>query len=145
MEAGAFRCSSCGRVNRVDPSRSAPKCGACHGDLDLSNHPFLISDDGLDTLVAQSPVPVLVDFYADWCGPCRSLAPVLVELAKRNAGRLLVAKVDTEEHRRKTSELGVQGIPALFVFKDGQLVTQTAGARPLADMQRMLDAFLAET
>jgi thioredoxin 2 len=132
------RCPGCGRTNRFSPERASPKCGACHGPLDPKNAPFLVDDDGLDALIASSPVPVLVDFYADWCGPCRALAPHLTELAARNTGRLFVAKVDTERSQRRMAALGITGIPALYLFKDGKIVANTAGLQPPA----ALDAFV---
>jgi len=139
VEMAAFRCASCGSLNRVDPTRAVPaKCGKCKAALDETNPPFYVDDDALANLVASSPVPVLVDFYADWCAPCRSLAPTLAELAKANAGKILVAKVDTDVNGRTAGSLGVQGIPALFLYRDGQVVAQTAGARPLS----MLQAFV---
>lgn len=139
-----LRCSSCGRVNRVNEERLAahPKCGACGTPLDPSNPPVHVTDDELDRLVQSSPVPVLVDFYADWCGPCRTLAPVLEELARRNAGKLFVAKVDTERHQRNAGRLGVSGIPALYLFRDGKVVQQTAGARPLGAMESWVQPHL---
>lgn len=90
-----------------------------------------LNDDELESLLAQSPVPVLVDFYADWCGPCRVLGPTLAQLGAQNAGRLFVVKVDTEADQRKARELGVQSIPAVFLFKGGALVDKAVGARPL--------------
>ena len=133
-----FRCPVCGRFNRVQPGRAGPSCGACQAALDVSGAPIHLDDDGLQRLVQHSPVPVLVDFYADWCAPCRSLAPSLVELGRRHAGRLLVAKVDTDKHPRTAGQLGVRGIPALYLYQGGRVVDQRAGAVPLSELEGMV-------
>jgi thioredoxin 2 len=138
-----YRCPECGKTNNVDASRvGQAKCGQCKSRIDATNAPFHVSDDELAALVASSPVPVLVDFYADWCGPCRTLAPILVELARNNAGKLLIAKVDTEQHKRTAGGLGVQGIPALFLYKGGRVVNNAAGLRPLPALQSLVTPHL---
>lgn len=139
-----FRCASCGGVNRVDAERlhKAPTCGRCKASLDASGDPVHLDDDGLEALVANSPVPVLVDFYADWCAPCRAVAPAIATIAKESRGRLVVAKVDTDRHARVASRLGVRGIPAFFVFAGGKVVGQRAGAMPLGAMRQWVQPFL---
>jgi thioredoxin len=101
-----------------------------------------VSDDELERLVSASPVPVLVDFYADWCGPCQSLSPILAQLGKRYAGRLVVAKIDTERHKRTASRLGVSGIPAVFVYRGGKVVANQTGLRPLPAWEQLVAPFL---
>jgi thioredoxin 2 len=132
-----FRCTACGRINRVpaDKVAAGPKCGSCKTRLDVTNAPFHVGDTELTALIEQSPVPVLVDFYADWCQPCRMVAPVLQELARRHAGEIFVAKVDTERDQRWAGKLSVSGIPAIFLFKNGQVVDKVTGARPLQAME----------
>lgn len=132
------RCEGCGGVNRVREERvaSGPKCGRCQRALDLSGHPQVVGDAALAELVRKSPVPVLVDFYADWCAPCRALAPTLAKLGAELSGRLLVVKVDTERDGQTAAQLGVRGIPAVFLFKGGQVVAQETGARPLEHWRR---------
>src|SRR5688572_26327251 len=125
-----FRCTACGGVNRVDAARVAkgPSCGRCKAALDTSGAPIHLDDAQLDALIGASPVPVLVDFYADWCAPCRAIAPSVAAVGQENRGRMLVVKVDTERHGRMAGRLGVQGIPALFVFQGGRVAGQKAGA-----------------
>jgi thioredoxin 2 len=138
METLVVRCAACGGLNRVKAERLAdsPACGRCQAALDTSGRPVHLDDDALQRLVASSPVPVLVDFYADWCGPCRALAPSLEQLGKENAGKLLVVKVDTEKYKQTANQLGVSGIPALFVYRGGQVVDRQAGALPLGSLRQ---------
>lgn len=140
---GVFRCRSCGQLNRAAPGRAGARCGACKTGLDTSGAPQHVGDAELDRILAASPVPVLVDFYADWCGPCRMLAPTLEQLASQTAGRLIVLKVDTERDQRHASRLGVRGIPAVYLFKDGQTVAQETGVRPLPHWQRLVAPHLS--
>lgn len=135
-----FSCPGCGRLNRVrsDKLEDGPKCGHCKAALDTSGRPILVTDAGLDALLRSSPVPVLVDFYADWCGPCRALAPTLKELGAKHAGQLIVAKIDTQRDQRHAQRLGVQGIPALYLFKGGEVVDQATGMRPLGFWEQMV-------
>lgn len=142
MSGSTLRCGACGGLNRVDLSRPAAKCGKCRSALVADGHPVVLSDDELERLVQSSPVPVLVDFYADWCGPCKALAPILTQLGANHVGELLVVKVDTERHQRSAAALGVQGIPAVFLYRDGRVVDRASGLRPLADWERMVGPHL---
>lgn len=139
-----YRCSSCGGLNRVptDKLASGPVCGRCGASLDVAGAPQVVSDDELDSLVASAPVPVLVDFYADWCGPCRALAPVMKEIGQNLAGQLIVVKVDTEEHKRTAQTLGVRGIPAMFLYKNGSVVDKTAGLQTLGALTEFVQPHL---
>ena len=140
-DALVFHCSACGGLNRVPSDRLAqrPTCGRCKTALDLESHPAEVDDDALQKLVRTSPVPVLVDFWAPWCGPCRAVAPHLTALAKKYAGRLIVAKVNTDAHSRTAGALGVKAIPTLAVYNGGTLQKAEPGAR----MGQQLAAFVA--
>lgn len=103
-----------------------------------------LSDADFESEVLKSDVPVLVDFWAPWCGPCRMIGPHVAALATEYKGKLKVVKINTQQHQRTASMLGVRGIPALFVFKDGQVVNQMAGAprNPRVGLQKLIEPAL---
>ena len=142
--SATFSCPGCAKLNRVRDERLAdgPKCGHCGTALDTSGRPIYVGDDGLEALLRSSPVPVLVDFYADWCGPCRMLSPTLKQVGEAHAGELIVAKVDTQRNQRNAQRLGVQGIPAVFLFKNGELVDKASGLRPRGFWEQMVGRHL---
>ncbi len=135
-----LRCEFCQTWNRVDASRAAdrPKCGKCARPM-LLDRPIALNDDTFQRTIAESTVPVLVDFYADWCGPCKMMAPAVDALAHAQPGRALVAKLDTEAARRTAAGFGIRGIPTVIVFRGGKEVRRQSGAIPLAELGRLLD------
>jgi thioredoxin 1 len=105
--------------------------------------PIHIGDAEFDEKVLQSPLPVVVDFWAPWCGPCRMIAPVLEELASDHEGDLVIAKVNTDEDPEWAMQFGVQGIPTLLFIAGGKVVDRQVGAGPAAELKARVDAFLA--
>ena len=137
------RCQFCETWNRVVAERAAdrPKCGNCGRPM-LIDRPIALTDDTFARTISESQVPVVVDFYADWCGPCKMMAPFVDELAAKYVGRALVAKVNTDESRQAAAPFNIRGIPTTIVFKGGQMVTQRSGAMPLAGLEQLLGAAL---
>ena len=105
--------------------------------------PVEVTDAKFDTEILQSDQPVLVDFWAPWCGPCRLVGPVVEELAGEYSGRLKVAKVNTDHNQAHAARLGIQGIPTLIFFKDGREVDRVVGALPKMALKQRVDAVLA--
>ena len=108
----------------------------------LLDRPIKLDDDSFQRTIGESEIPVLVDFYADWCGPCKMMAPFVDELAAKYVGRALVAKVNTDESPHAVAPFNIRGIPTTIVFHRGQIVTQRSGAMPLAGLEQLLGAAL---
>ena len=97
------------------------------------------TDDTFDQEVKQSDIPVVVDFWAEWCGPCKQIGPALEQLSEEMGGRIKVVKVDVDSNPNSAAAMGVRGIPALFIFKDGEVVSNRAGAAPKAALQSWIE------
>ncbi|MEW5725703.1 MAG: thioredoxin TrxC [Thermodesulfobacteriota bacterium] len=150
MTAGAhtFRCPSCGAPNRVQADRlgDRPRCGKCRAPLDttalLAGKPVVVTDRNFEAEVLRSPLPVLLDCWAPWCGPCRLVGPVMDELAREWRGRVRTAKLNVDENQQTAARFGIRSIPTLLVFEGGQLRETMVGALPKTEIKRRLAPFL---
>ena len=134
-------CASCGTTNRLSYARldRAAKCGKCQAALPLPTEPIDVPSSALfDAATAASSLPVVVDFWAAWCGPCRMVAPEIKKVAEHMAGRALVLKVDTEANPELSSRFGIRSIPTIGVFKDGREINRVSGVRPAAAIEQMV-------
>ena len=132
-------CASCGKLNRVnmDKVSATAVCGTCKRALQV-DAPVVLTDATFDVVVSRSTVPVMIDFYADWCGPCKMMAPVFADFARRQKGRVLVAKVNTDENPGVSMRFGIRSIPTLTVMRGGQEVARQVGAVPMAALEQMV-------
>jgi thioredoxin 2 len=145
-ETQIIRCAACGAQNRagIDKLRQGlePVCGKCKAPLAV-RQPVTVTDATFASEVEQSTLPVLVDLWAQWCGPCRAIAPTLDQLAGEMAGRLRVAKLNIDENPATTSRFGVQSIPLMLIFKGGREVDRIVGAVPKTEILRHLQPLLS--
>ena len=138
-------CPECGATNRVlaeKAKRGEAVCGRCKTPLSLSAAPVIVTDANFAATVERSPLPVLVDFWAAWCGPCRTIAPVIEQLAQELAGRVRVAKLNIDENPMTAARYNVQSIPTLLIFQNGEVKDRIIGALPKAEIVRRLQAAL---
>jgi len=138
MSAELVRCRNCGRRNRVPAAAAGiPRCGNCHQPL-----PWIAEAD--DTTFAEvaeaASVPVVVDLWAPWCGPCRMVSPALAQVAADLAGRVKLVKVNVDESPKIQQRFGVQAIPTLMVLRDGQVAARRSGAAPASDLRAWVES-----
>ena len=140
-----IRCPHCNKPNRLDEARLGdhPSCGACGKPLLLGVQAVDASE--LNELIKQSHLPVLVDFWAFWCAPCRSFAPTFANAAKTHGESVLFAKVDTEAHQAAAADHNIRSLPTLAVFYQGKEIGRVSGALPAAQLEELVQQVLAQT
>jgi thioredoxin 2 len=133
------RCVFCGKANRVDLTRlsAGPKCAECARPI-LLDRPLKVSEADFEQTLKGSSAPVLVDFYADWCGPCKMMAPTLDDFTRQNAGQLLVLKLDTDANPAITTRFGIRGIPTIIAFQGGLERGRHVGAADLRTLEELV-------
>lgn len=143
-----LRCSECGGKNRVPPEKlqSHPQCGKCHAALQtdhiLMDQPITVTDTNFEKWVVHSPLPVLLDCWATWCGACRMAMPVIDQLAAEWKGRIRVCRLDVDQNPATASRFHVQSTPTALIFDKGQLVDMMVGAVPKNQMVQRMGRFL---
>jgi thioredoxin 2 len=139
-------CSQCGRANRIpfEALTKTTRCGQCRNHIAPPAVPIEITDSAaFDAAAAASPLPILVDFWAPWCGPCRMVAPELERVARASAGRYLVVKVNTDEHTDLASHFRIRSIPTLALLSGGHEIDRIAGVRPAQEIEAFAARALA--
>jgi len=140
MEKTIAICENCGAKNSVEKGKEENAlCGNCGSKLNFYKEPVQGTDEGFQKEVLESKRPVLVDFWAPWCMPCKMVAPILHEIQEEYSGRLKVVKINTDENQEVASNYGIMGIPTLILFNNGQEVDRVVGAVPKKKIQQMLE------
>jgi thioredoxin 2 len=144
MTERLIKCPSCGTTNRLPPHRAGRKavCGKCKTPLLEAGGPVEVTDTTFSTEVERSTTPVLLDMWADWCGPCHMLAPTIDQLSSEMAGRVKVAKLNIDENPGTANRFGVRSIPTLLVLKGGKEIDRLVGVQPKQEIVRRLENVL---
>ena len=143
MSEVLMKCPVCGATNRLPPAQAGRKivCGRCKTPLSSAG-PIAVTDGNFAQNVEQSPIPVLLDLWAEWCGPCHMLAPVVDQLSAELAGRIRVAKLNIDENPGTAARFGVRSIPTLLVLRHGHEIDRLVGVQPKQEILRRLQPLL---
>ncbi|HET6148367.1 MAG TPA: thioredoxin TrxC [Polyangia bacterium] len=139
LESTLYRCSECGANNRILSTRvdDDPRCGRCHQKI-FPRQTVKLTDASWKQEVDESPIPVLVDFWAPWCGPCRVVGPILDQIAREQGGKLKIAKLNVDENPQAAARFNVQAIPTMILLRGGQVIEQLRGALPKPALEARL-------
>ena len=144
---GEIRCDHCGTTNRVPAERvgQAARCGKCRQPLRTAASPVTVTDANFEATVLRATAPVLLDCWADWCGPCHALAPTIDAIARAWAGRAVVAKLDVDANPVTAGRFGIRSIPTMLLFKGGREVDRLVGVQPRGAIEAKLGALVTAT
>ena len=136
-------CPTCDKLNRVPTNKlnDKPICGVCKSPL-FTGSPIELSMNNFNNHVSKSGIPVLVDFWAPWCGPCKMMTPVLKQAANQLEPNIRIVKVNTEENQNLAAKFGIQSIPTLILFKNGREIARQSGAMPLPALTNWLNQYV---
>ncbi len=142
-----IRCTKCGAKNRIPKNRlnDRPVCGRCHSRLpegQVFDSPVIVSDKTFSEEIISATVPVLLDCWAPWCGPCRTIGPIIDQLAKEFAGKVKFAKLNVDENPATSTKYNIMSIPTMLLFKDGKVVNSLVGALPKAEIENHLRSLI---
>ncbi len=142
-----IKCNNCGTKNRIPVQKvnDLPVCGRCHSPLKVKKEDgstVIVTDQGFENQVLLSPFPVLLDCWAPWCGPCRMVAPVLDEMAKKYSGRMRIAKLNVDENPIIASKFNIMSIPTMLIFKNGKILNTLVGALPGHEIEKHIQNIL---
>ena len=142
-----IRCTKCGAKNRIPKNRlnDRPVCGRCHSRLPEGqpfDSPVIVSDKTFSEEIISATVPVLLDCWAPWCGPCRTIGPIIDQLAKEFAGKVKFAKLNVDENPATSTKYNIMSIPTMLLFKDGKVVNSLVGALPKAEIENHLRSLI---